>query len=202
MIFDVSGMQQIDLVIYILDCFPLFLLLLFSCPVMSLFNPMYCSMPASLSLTIFQSLLKFMFIASVMPSSYLILWCPLLLLPSIFPSMRDFSNESAVCIRWPKYWSFSISPSSEYSGLLSFKIHWFDLLAVQGTLRSLLQHCSLKASTLWHCAFGILSIRGYYKILTMVPCAMSMSLFENIYDLKWLSSNHVIRIILFTNCFG
>ena len=90
---------------------------------------------ASLSLTISQSLPKFIFIASVMPSSHLILWCPLLLLPSIFPSIWVFSNESAVHIRWPKYWSFSfsISPSTKYSGLISLKIDWFDLLAVQGT---------------------------------------------------------------------
>ena len=105
---------------------------------------------ASLSLTISRSLSKFMSIALVMPSSRLILWCPLLLLPSIFPSIRDFSNESSVRIRWPKYWSFSfsISPSSEYSGLISLKIDWFDLPAVQGTLRSLLQHHGLKASIL------------------------------------------------------
>ena len=93
---------------------------------------------ASLSLTISWSLPKFMFIASVMPSSYLILWCPLLLLPSIFSSIRDFSSESAVCIRWPKYWSFSfsINPSNEYSGLISLKIDWFDFSTVQGNLRS------------------------------------------------------------------
>ena len=92
-----------------------------------------------------------MSIASVMPSNHLIFW-DLLLLPSIFPSIRDFSNESAVCIRWPKYWSFSfsISTSSEYSGLISLKIDWFDLLAVQGTLRSILQHHSLKTSILRH----------------------------------------------------
>ena len=89
-------------------------------------------------LIISQSLPKFMSIPLVMPSSYLILWCPLLLLPSIFPSIRYFSNESAVCIRWPKYWSFTfnISPSNKYSELISLKIDWFDLLAVQGTLRS------------------------------------------------------------------
>ena len=92
----------------------------------------------SLSLTISWSLPKFMSVAPVMPSSHLILWCPLLLLPSIFSSIRDFSNESAVCIRWPKYWSFSfsINPSNEYSGLISLKIDWFDLLAVQGTARA------------------------------------------------------------------
>ena len=103
---------------------------------------------ASLSLTISQSLPKFMSITLVMPSSHLILWCPLLLLPSIFSSIRDFSNESAVWIRWPKYWSFSISPSNEYSELISLKIDWFDLFAVQETLRSLLQHDSSKASIL------------------------------------------------------
>ena len=98
---------------------------------------------------------KFMSIASVMLSSHLILWCPLLLQRSIFPSIRDFSNESSICIRWPKYWSFSfsISPSSEYSGLISLKIHWLKLLAFQGTVRSLLQHHSSKASILWHSAF-------------------------------------------------
>ena len=93
---------------------------------------------ASLSLTISQSLVKFMFIASVILSSYLILWHPLFLLPSIFPSIRDFSSELSVCIRWPKYWSFSfsISPSGDYSGLISLKIDWFDLLAVQGVFSS------------------------------------------------------------------
>ena len=96
-----------------------------------------------------------MSIALVMPPSHLIPWCPLLLLPSIFPSIRDFSSESSVHIRWPKYWSFSfsISPFNEYLGLISLKIDWFDLFAVQGTLRSLLQHHSLKASVLWHSAF-------------------------------------------------
>ena len=96
---------------------------------------------ASLSITNSQSLLKLMCIELVMPSNHLILYCPLLLLPSIFPSIRIFSNESALHIRWSKYWSFSfnISPSNEYSGLISFKIDWFDLLAVQGTFKSLLQ---------------------------------------------------------------
>ena len=92
---------------------------------------------ASLSFTISQSLLKLMSLELVMPSNYLILHCPLILLPSIFPSIRVFSNESTLCIRWPKYlsFSFSISPSNEYSGLISFRIDWFDLLSVQGTLR-------------------------------------------------------------------
>ena len=118
-------------------------------------NPWTAAHWASLSLTISQSLPKFMFIASVMLSDHLILKCPLLLLSSIFPSIRDFSNESSVCIRWPKFWSFSfsISPSSEYSGLISLKTEWFDLLAVQGTFRSLLQHHSSLASILWWSAF-------------------------------------------------
>ena len=116
--------------------------------------PWTAAYQASLSLTISWSLPKFMSIALVMPSSHLILWCPVPLLPSIFPSIRVFSNEPAVS-KWPKYWSFSfnISPSNEYSGLISLKIDWFDLLAVQGTLRRLLQHHSLKASILWHSAF-------------------------------------------------
>ena len=95
-----------------------------------------------------QSLLKLVCTESMMPSNYLILHCPLLLLPSIFPSIRVFSNELALCIRQPKYWSFSISPFNEYSGLISFRIDWFDLLAVQGILKSLLQHHSSKASVL------------------------------------------------------
>ena len=119
---------------------------------------------ASLSFTISQSLLKLMSIESVMPSNYLILDHPFLLLPSIFPSIRVFSNESVLHIRWPKYWSFSftISPSSEYSGLISFKIDWFDLLAVQGTLKSLLQHHSSKASILRCSAFFIVQLTHPY----------------------------------------
>ena len=107
-----------------------------------------------------QSLLKLMSIKSVMPSNHLILCRSLFLLPSIFPSIRVISNKSALCIRWPKYWSFSfsISPSSEYSGLISFRMDWLDLLAVQGTLKSLLQHQSSKASILWHSAFFIVQL--------------------------------------------
>ena len=112
-------------------------------------SPWTAAHQTSLSITISWSLPKFMSIALVMPSSYLTLWCPLLF--SVFPSIRDFSNQSTVHIRWPKYWSFSfsISPSNEYSGLISLKIDWFDLLAIQGTFRSLLQYQSLKASILW-----------------------------------------------------
>ena len=101
-----------------------------------------------------------------MPSNYLILCCPLLLLPSIFPSIRVFSNESVLRIRWPKHWSFSfsISPSNEYSGLISFRIDWLDLLAVQGTLKSLLQHHSSKASVLRHSALFIVQLSHPYMI--------------------------------------
>ena len=109
---------------------------------------------ASLSITNSWSLFKFMSIESVMPSNHLILCHFLLLPPSIFPSIRVFIYKPVLCIRWPKYWSFSfnISPSNEYSGLISFRMDWLDLLAVQGTLKSLLQHHSSKASILWHSA--------------------------------------------------
>ena len=107
---------------------------------------------ASLSITNCQTLPKSMSIKSVMPSNHLILCNPLLLPPSIFPNIRVFSYESPLCIRWPKYWSFgfNISPCNEHPGLISFRMDWLDLLAVQGTLKSLLQHHSSKASTLWH----------------------------------------------------
>ena len=117
---------------------------------------------ASLSLTISWSLLTLMSLESVMPSNHLILCHPLLLLTSIFPSIRVFSNESVLCIRWPKSWSFSINPSSEYSGLISFRIDWFDLLAVQRTLKSLLQHHSSKASVIQHSAFFIVQLSYSY----------------------------------------
>ena len=107
---------------------------------------------------------KPMFIESVMPSNHLILCCPLLLLPSIFPSIRVFSNESALHIRWPKYcsFSFSISPSNEKPGLISFRMEWLDLLAIQGTLKSLLRHHSSKASILWHSAFFTVQLSHPY----------------------------------------
>ena len=115
---------------------------------------------ASLSITNSQSLPKLMSIESVMPYNHLILCHSFLLLPSIFSSIRVFSNESALCIRWPKYWSFSfnISPSNEHLGLISFRMDWLDLLAVQGTLRRLLQHHSSKASILWHSAFFMVQL--------------------------------------------
>ena len=118
-------------------------------------TPWTAACQASLSITNSRSLLKLMSTESVMPSNYLILCHPLLLPPSISPSIRIFSNEGALCIWWPKYWSFSfsISPSNEYSGLIPFKMDWLDLLAVQGTLKSLLQHHSSKASILRCSAF-------------------------------------------------
>ena len=108
---------------------------------------------ASVSFTISRVLLKLMSFEKVRPSSHLILCRPLPLLPSVFPSIRVFSNELALRIRWPNYWSFSISPPNEYWGLISFRMDWLDLLAVQGTLRNLLQHHSSKASVLWCSAF-------------------------------------------------
>ena len=119
---------------------------------------------ASLSITSSRTLHRLMSIESVMLLNHLILCCPILLLPSIFPSIRVFSNESVPRIRWPKYWcfSFSISPSNEYSGLISFRIDWFDLLAVWGTLKSLLQHHSLKASILHHSAFFMVQLSPPY----------------------------------------
>ena len=120
---------------------------------------MGCSTPGFLSITNSPSLLRLMSVKLVMPSNHLIRCLPLLL-PSIFPSIRVFSNESGFHIRWPKYWSFSfsISPSNEYSGLISFKMDWLDLLAVQGTLKSLLQHHSSKASILWCSAFFMVQL--------------------------------------------
>ena len=122
-------------------------------------TPWTAACQASLACTISRSLLKLMSIDSVMPSNHLILSRPLLLLPWIFPSIRVFSNESALHIRWPKYWSFSISPSNEYSGLSFFRINWFDL---QGTLKSLTQHHSLKASILSHSAFFLVQLSNPY----------------------------------------
>ena len=118
----------------------------------------------SLSITNLQILLKLMFFKSVMPSNHLILCHPLLLLPSILLSIRVFSNKSVLCIRWPKYWSFSfsISPSNEYLGLISFRMDWFDLLIVYGTLKSLLQHHSSKTSILWCSAFFMIQLSYPY----------------------------------------
>ena len=127
-------------------------------------TPCAVACQASLSITNSWSLLKLMSIESVMPSNHLILCRPLLLLPLIFPSIRVFPNESVLCIKWPNYWSFSfsISPSNEYSGLISFRMDWLDLLAVQGTLKRHLQNHNFRASILWHSAFLIVQLLHPY----------------------------------------
>ena len=133
-------------------------------------TPWTAARQASLSITNSRSLPKLMSIKLVMPSDHLILCHPLLLLPSVFPSIRFFSSESVLPIRWPKYWSFSfsISPSNEYSGLISFRIYWFDLLEVQGTLKHLLQHLNLKSSILWCSDFLIFSLYCLINIFFFV----------------------------------
>ena len=127
-------------------------------------TPRTAACQASLSITNSRGLLKLMSIESVMPSNHLILCRPLLLPPSVFPSIRVFSNESLLHMRWPKYWSFSFntSPSNEHPGLISFRMDWLDLLAVQGTLKSLLQHHSSKASILWPSAFFTVQLSHPY----------------------------------------
>ena len=147
-------------------------LLLFSRSVMpdSLQSPWTTAHQACLSITISWCLFKLKSTESLMPSNHLVLCRPLLLQPSILPSIRVFSNESVLCIRWPKYWSFSfsISASNEYSGLISFAIDWFDLLAVQGTLKSLLQHHSSKASILPCSAFFMVQLSHPYMLLLLL----------------------------------
>ena len=143
-------------------------------------HPMNCSMPGFPVLHHLRSLLKLMSIESVMPSNHLILCHSLLLLPSIFPSIRVFSNESVLCIRWPNYWSFSfsISPSNEYSGLISFRMDWFDLLAVQGTAKSLLQYHSWKVSILWHSAFFIVQLSHPYMTARKTIAVTNMCVYN------------------------
>ena len=170
---DVSLQSPFVIVAQSLSCVPLFV------------TPWAAELQVSLSFTVSGSLLKPMSIESVMQSNHLILCCPLLLLLSIFPIIRVFSYELALHIRWPKYWSFSfsISPSNEYSGLISFRIDWFDLLAVQGILKSLLQHHSTRASILRCSAFFIVQLLHLYMttgktialtIWTFVGKAMSL----------------------------
>ena len=132
-------------------------------------TPWTAARQVSLSIANSWSLLKLMSIELVMPLNHLILCCPLLLLPSIFPSNRVFSNELVLCIGWPKYWSFSfsISPSNEYSGLICFRVHWFDLLTVQGTLKSLLQYHSSKASIFQHSAFFMVQLSHLTSLTRM-----------------------------------
>ena len=141
---------------------------------LTLCDPMDCSTPGFPVLHHLLSLLKPKSTESLMPSSHFILCSHLLLLPSIFPSNRVFSNVSALHVKWPKYWSFhfSISPSSQYSGLISFRMDWFDPLVVQGALKSLLQHHNLKASVLWHSAFFMVQLSHLY-ITTVKTIAKS-----------------------------
>ena len=150
----VAKEERVVIVVQLLSCVRLFV------------APWTAALQASLSITNSWSMPKLMSIELVMPSNHLILCRPLLFLPSNFPSIRVFSNESVLCIRWPKYWrfSFSISPYNEYSGQISFRMDWLDLLAVQGTLKSLLQHHSSKASILWHSAFFIVQLSHPYMI--------------------------------------
>ena len=161
-------------------------------------TPWIAARQASLSFTICCSLLRLISIESVMPSNNLILCRPLLLLSWIFPSIKIFSKESVLCIRWPKYWNFSfnISPSNEYSGLIGFNIDWFYLLAVQGTPKCLLQDHNLKASILWCSAFFMIQLSYLYMttgktigltILTFVGEAMSL-LFNILSRISWLFS--------------
>ena len=155
-------------------------------------TPWTAARQASLPFTISWSLLKLMAIQSVTPSNHLIFCHPLFLLPSIFPRIRVFSNESALHIRWPKYQSFSISPPSEYSGLISFRIDWLDLLAVHGTLKSLLQHHNSNASILWCSDFFMVQLSHSYMttgktralpIWTFVSKVMSLLLYTPIFFL-------------------
>ena len=148
-------------------------------------TPRTAAHQASLSITNSQSLLKLLIMESVMPSNHLVLCHPLLLPPSIFPTIRVLSNESVLRIRWPKYWSvsFSISPSNEQSGLISSRMDWLDLLAVQGTLKSLLQHHSSKASILWHSAF-------FMKVTIYILPTLVICLFNYNHPSEWLIACH------------
>ena len=159
-------LQTLAVVFQLLSCVQLFA------------TPWTAAHQAFLSFTISQSLLKLMSIELVMPSNHLIICCPLLLLPVIFASIRAFSNESVLHIRWSKYWSFSlsISPSSEYSGLISFRMDWLDLLAVQGTLKSLLQHHSSEASILRCSAFFTVQLSHPY-VTTGITIALTRQTF-------------------------
>ena len=137
-----------------------------------------------------------------MPSRHLILCCPLLLLPSIFPSIRVFSNESALGIMWPKYWSFSfnISPSNEHSGLISFRMDWLDLLAVQRTLQHLLQHHSSKASILWHSAFFIVQLSQSYITTRKIIALTRQTFVGKVMSLLYMLSRSVITFLPRSKC--
>ena len=158
-------------------------------------TPWTAARQASLSITNSQSLLKLISIESVMPSNHLILCRPLLLPPSIFPSIRVFSDESVLHIRLPKYWSFSfsISPSSEYSGVISFRMDWLDIFAVQGTLKSLLQHHSSKASILQHSAFFIVQLSHPYMTTGKTKAVTRWTFFDKVMSLL---SNMLSRLVI------
>ena len=158
-------------------------------------TPWIAACQASLFIANSRSLLKVMSIESVMPSNHLILCYPLLLPPSIFPSIRVFSNESALLIRWAKYWSFSIniSPSNEYSELISFRMDWLDVLAVQGTLKSLLQHHSSKPSILWHSAFFIVQLSHPYMTTGKTIALIRQSFVGNVMSLLF---NMLSRLVI------
>ena len=151
-------------------------------------NPWTAACHASLCITNSQRLLKLMSIKSVMPSNHLILCCRLLLLPSFFPSIGGFSNELVLRIRCPKYWSFnlSITPSNKYSGLISFRINWFDLLAVQGTLKSLLQHHSSKASVLQHSTFFMVQLSHPYVITGKTIALTRQTFVDKVHLCFWI----------------
>ena len=179
-------------------------LLLFSHSVMSDCNPMDCSTPGFPVLHCLLSLRKFMSIELVMLSNDLIFCHPLLLLPSIFPSIRVFSNESAFCIRWPTYWSFSfsISPSNEYSGLIFFRMGWLDLLAVQGTLKSLFQHHSSKASILQPSAFFMVQFSHSYMTTGRIIALIRWTFVGKVMSLLFnMLSRLVITFLPRSKCF-
>ena len=161
-------------------------------------TPWIATHQVSLSFTISWSLLKLISIESVMPSNHLILCRPLLLLPSIFPSIRVFSHKSALCIRWPKYWSFTfnISLSNEYSGLISFRIDWFDLLAAEGTLKSFLQHQSSKASTLWCSAFFIVQLSHPYMATGKTIALSRQSFVSQVMSLLYNMLSRLVIVFL------
>ena len=174
---------------------PPFFMLLFSCSVVFNSATLWTAAhQASLSVTISWSLLKSMSFKSMMPSNHLILYCPLLLLPSVFPSIRVFTNESALCIRWPRYWSFSINTSNEYSGLISFRVDWFDLFAVQETLKSLFQHHSSKTSIFWHVDFFMDQLI-YPYMTTAKTVALTIGTFVN--KVMSLPFNTQFRFVIF-----
>ena len=166
-------------------------------------TPWTTAQQASLFITNSWSLLKFMSCELVMPSNHLLLCHPLLLLPSVFPSIRVFSNESALHIRWPKYWrfSFSISPFSEYSRLISFKFDWFDLLAVQGTLKSFLHHHSSKVSILWHSAFFIVQLSHSFTTTGKTTALTRRTFVGKVMSLLFNMLSMIITFLPRSKCF-